>query len=354
VTVASLRYLSSIQALADLDAFIKGMKAQYKIPDAKVVVFGGSYPGDLVVWYRLLYPDSSVGGVASSAPVLAEEDFVEYIETVGNAQKYYDPNCYDAVSDAFKAVQDLIAAKNDEQLDALFGICETHKLNYSDSYDVMTFYNELINGWMGATQYNGVGNGSTVAAYCRAMTDPKLGDPIKRLALLTQSTTGSCVGHDYKLMVSELKKDTWDSYYVSGGSRQWLWQTCTEFAFYQTTDSEKQPFGIGTLSLKYLEDIYCTQAFGITPQDIAKSVELTNKRYGGKAPKVTKVFLFNGSIDPWHTLSVFDHDLNKSSPSRFIEGTSHCYDMYEARSDDPPTLTKARQDMAATLASWLA
>lgn len=45
VSIANLRYLSSTQALADLDAFIKGMKEEYEIPDAKVVVFGGSYPG---------------------------------------------------------------------------------------------------------------------------------------------------------------------------------------------------------------------------------------------------------------------------------------------------------------------
>lgn len=25
--------------------------------------------------------------------------------------------------------------------------------------------------------------------------------------------------------------------------RQWLYQTCTEFGFYQTSDSNKQPFG---------------------------------------------------------------------------------------------------------------
>jgi len=186
------------------------------------------------------------------------------------------------------------------------------------------------------------------------MTNAQLGDPINRLAALSKSTGSPCVHHDYKQIIDLLKQDSWDSPYVNGGSRQWLWQTCTEFAYYQTTDSEKQPFGVGTVSLKYQEYIYCTQPFGITPQDIANSVMLTNKRYGGRAPNATKVFFFNGSIDPWHTLSVYENDLNKSSPSRYIEGTSHCYDMFEARSDDPPSLTQARKDMAATLASWLA
>jgi pimeloyl-ACP methyl ester carboxylesterase len=353
-TVASLKYLSSVQALADLDLFIKGMKELYKMPNAKVVVFGGSYPGNLVVWYRALYPDSSVGGVASSAPVFAEEDFFQYIETVGNAQKYFDPACYQAVDDAFKQIQELVAEKNDEKLDSIFGICDTHKLNYSDPYDVQTFYAALVNPWMGATQYNAYGNSSDVANYCRVMTNTAYGDPLTRYALWFKSMVYGCVDHEYQVLINELKGSTWTSFFVQGGTRQWLYQTCSEFGYYQTTDSKNQPFGFSTFVAKYLEDIYCNQPFGITSQDVAKNVAETNKRYGGRTPNATKVFLFNGSIDPWHTLSIFDHDLNKSSPSRFIEGTSHCYDMFEARSNDPPSLTQARADMAAALDSWLA
>lgn len=31
--------------------------------------------GNLVVWFRELYPDATVGGVASSAPVLSKENY---------------------------------------------------------------------------------------------------------------------------------------------------------------------------------------------------------------------------------------------------------------------------------------
>jgi len=273
---------------------------------------------------------------------------------VGNAQKFFNPACYDAVNDAYKAVQDLIAAKNDEELDNLFGICETKKLNYSDPYEVQTFYSGLIDFWMSATQYNAVGDNSVVSNFCKVMTTAQLGDPIKRLAALSKSVGSPCINTDYHQIINQLKEEAWDSPYVSGGSRQWIWQTCTEFAYYQSTDSNKQPFGVGTVGIKYLEELYCKQPFGITSQDIATNVALTNKRYGGRAPNATKVFFFNGSIDPWHTLSVYGGDLNTSSPSRYIEGTSHCYDMYEAKPDDPPSLTQARKDMAATLTSWLA
>lgn len=43
------------------------------------------------------------------------------METVGNAEKYFDPKCYEAVEESFKKIQELVANQDDEQLEALFG-----------------------------------------------------------------------------------------------------------------------------------------------------------------------------------------------------------------------------------------
>ena len=46
LSVESLRYLSSEQALADLAVFRQGFNQRYQVPDdAKWISFGGSYPG---------------------------------------------------------------------------------------------------------------------------------------------------------------------------------------------------------------------------------------------------------------------------------------------------------------------
>ena len=51
VSVASLRYLSSSQALADAARFVSHVTREYGLPPTtKWVSFGGSYPGMMAGW----------------------------------------------------------------------------------------------------------------------------------------------------------------------------------------------------------------------------------------------------------------------------------------------------------------
>lgn len=77
----------------------------------------------------------------------------------------------------------------------------------------------------------------------------------------------------------------------------------------------------------------------------------------------------NGGNDPWHRLSVYEKDLNPTVPVRLVEGTtvgpcaplsewcklvsgiSHCYG--PKGKGDPEALTKAWQDVADTITTWL-
>ena len=101
MSVESLRYLSSHQALADLARFIAYASAYVpatadrhstpplRLPAAvgrsKWVSFGGSYPGALSGWLKLKYPASLAGAVSSSAPYFAEYNFEQYAQVVGTA-----------------------------------------------------------------------------------------------------------------------------------------------------------------------------------------------------------------------------------------------------------------------------
>ncbi len=78
-----MKYLSSRQALADVNYFIGVITSMLKLTDKnRWVSFGGSYSGALSGWLRQLYPDKVVGAVATSAPVYAIEDFSQYLEVV--------------------------------------------------------------------------------------------------------------------------------------------------------------------------------------------------------------------------------------------------------------------------------
>ena len=70
-SLASLRYLSSEQGLADLAYFIGKINEN----NVEVVVVGGSYPGAMSAWFRSRYPHLAVASWASSAVVQPIVDF---------------------------------------------------------------------------------------------------------------------------------------------------------------------------------------------------------------------------------------------------------------------------------------
>jgi pimeloyl-ACP methyl ester carboxylesterase len=74
-------YLNSEQALSDLAYFIQQMRDTHthKIVDnSPFITIGGSYPGALSAWFRYKYPHLTIGAIASSAVVLAIEDFKNF------------------------------------------------------------------------------------------------------------------------------------------------------------------------------------------------------------------------------------------------------------------------------------
>ena len=123
--------------------------------------------------------------------------------------------------------------------------------------------------------------------------------------------------------------------------RQWTYQTCVEFGFFQSSDLKSQPFGQYFPVDFFIQQ--CADIFGpkYNLDLLKKSVEFTNNFYGGFDLKVRNVIFPNGSIDPWHVLGILQ-DLNEDSRALLINGTAHCADMYPESDDDPPQLRNAR------------
>jgi len=352
MSTENMRYLSSRQGLEDLGHFMTAMTSTYDLTAGSWITFGGSYPGSLSAWMRLRFPHLVAGSVSSSGPLFAKLDYFEYFEVVADALDTTGPGCNIALTEALSTVEGIIGETDDlGELSSLFRLCEP--LDGSNSMDVMSFMELLVDNLAGIVQYNGFYN-EDIFSICAIMTDESLGEPMNRLAALNDVLLGPdqemCLDHTYNSFLSLLTDVSWTGEGV--GWRQWIWQTCTEFGWYQTTNQESGVYG-HTLPLEFFEQ-WCQDAFGpeFTHEMMEKSVAASNIEYGGYEPSVSNVVFVQGSIDPWHAMGVLE-DLHEGAPSIYITGTSHCADMYPDKSSDPEELTAARLRIGGLVKGWV-
>uniref|UniRef100_A0A7S1GCM2 Uncharacterized protein n=1 Tax=Bicosoecida sp. CB-2014 TaxID=1486930 RepID=A0A7S1GCM2_9STRA len=385
-----LAFLSSEQALADLAVTIAALKEQYE-PTA-VVVFGGSYSGALAGWFRTKYPHLADVGVATSSPVLAELDFVEYLQVVTKSLENPlvggSTACTGAVASATAAIE--AALKTDagrQMLSTKFQTCETLSMQ-SSAQDVSNFLSTIIGSFMGVVQYNidnnafehgGKVNPNTVASVCKTMTTTSA-TPLDNYAAVSAATNlafapsvpahaqafglragapapDACIDISYSGMIAQLQNTSLASAAAEGG-RQWTYQTCAQFAYFQTTDAAApaQVFGPASFIPLSFYTGMCADIFGaaFTPAVVKANVAFTNTHYGGKDLAGTRIIVPNGNIDPWHALSVTTPDASRETiVPIMVDGGAHCSNMYPASPNDLPSLTAARKQITNQLGKWL-
>lgn len=141
----------------DLANFIVQIKReQTRYANSKVILFGSSYSGSMVAWFRKLYPQLAVGGWASSAPILAISNFTEYKQIVGDSIGNIGGwDCYDRLESAFRQANKMIVENQLEEFRQMFGFCGdfgTHPL------DVATAFSSLSNIMANIVQYHRYGH----------------------------------------------------------------------------------------------------------------------------------------------------------------------------------------------------
>lgn len=351
-SVDSLQYLSGKEALADAAEFLRDFKAKNpEFKDSRVITFGGSYPANLASWMRVIYPDDVWGSVASSGPVELELDFYQYLEVVSASMERESKECVDAVRSATTTMTELLSQPNGAQnLSETFYLCET--LDLDNKLDVANFFSIMGNEFSGAVQYNG-SSGDSIGNLCYYMTNTDYGTPMQRLSTVVGGSSSSCVDAVFQNMVDYYGKDmSWNGYGAQSQYLQWLYQTCSNFGYYQTGNSDKQPF-----SKNFLIDMYltlCTGIYGdaVSPDKLRKAISDDNVLYGSLMPDTTNVVHVHGSTDPWHALGI-TQDVSNGVHGILIDGTSHCFDMYSDTPGDLPGLTEARKKIRSYVAEWL-
>lgn len=355
----SLRFLSSRQALADLAHFRTVMAESLGLSGRKWVAFGGSYPGSLAAWFRLKYPHLVHASAATSAPVHAQVNFPEYLEVVRRSLASENANCPLQVEKASATLVELL--KDPTSYDKItkdFNLCS--KLQIQSERDSAYFLETLAGNFMDVVQYNQdnrafegvIGTNITIEVLCGVMADASLGDPYARYAavarLMMETFSMKCLDVSFKNYLQDMTNTSWDGP-AAGGGRQWVYQTCTEFGFYQSTDSPNQPFSGFPLQYHVAQ---CADFYNVSAEQLAEAVAQTNEYYGGYDIHSSRIVFPNGSIDPWHALGITS-DISPELPAVFIKGTAHCANMYPARSQDPPQLAMARDHIFLLLQQWL-
>ncbi|XP_030298317.1 thymus-specific serine protease [Sparus aurata] len=357
----NLQDLSSQQALSDLAVFHQHISQSFNLSHRNTwISFGGSYSGALSAWFRGKFPHLVYGAVASSAPVQAKLDFSAYSNTVGlslmNEAVGGSEKCLTGVREAFSVVEAALMGGNVSQVAVDFGCCQIPK-ELDDKIELMQ---SLADIFMGAVQYNEEGVLMSVNEICGVMTngsgaheaEMEAYNRLVKLAQIYHSTSEEpCLDISHEKAV----KDLMDTSLHSGrrAERQWTYQTCTEFGFYQTCEDATCPFS-GMVTLAVHTEV-CPMLFGISQHSLPGRIAFTNTYYGGDNPSTHRVLYVNGGIDPWKELSVMQGRTEEGEEAEtiFIEDTAHCADMTSKRVTDRCSLRKAKQEIEKHVASWL-
>eukprot|EP00123_Amoebidium_parasiticum_P006665 comp17566_c0_seq1/m.17172 comp17566_c0_seq1/g.17172 ORF comp17566_c0_seq1/g.17172 comp17566_c0_seq1/m.17172 type:complete len:507 (-) comp17566_c0_seq1:493-2013(-) len=357
----SLRFLTSQQALADLAWFAEKYTEEVNAPKSKWVAFGGSYAGCLAAWVREKYPNIISGAVSSGGPVLAKLNFHEYLEQAERSIKYFGGEaCTNAIANATKTMYSL--AETEKGLYILkdkFRLCDIPR----NELDVQKLLSTPGGTMSGLAQYNNdKPHERQLENFCAAMTKPGV-DVLDTYAnLLLKELVkppAQCLDYTYANEIASYKEDGIIPEPSSG--RGWLWMTCQEFGYFQTTDSNlTHIFGHSDSIKMHIQT--CVDVFGegaFSNKDSVPWTQHTNAYYGGRDKYAgTNVVIVNGGVDPWHMLGITQvSERNTNSKAIMIEGGSHCIEMFPVKPTEPkvsiPGKEKAQKDIREYLDLWL-
>lgn len=154
----------------------------------------------------------------------------------------------------------------------MYRLCDD--LDGSNQKDVASLFETVTGNFMDIVQYNEDNRGFegsktaniTIDTLCNIMTsNGSEQTSFEKYAavndLMLSVFEKNCTDFKYSKTVNDMKNESWDSD-SAGGERQWTYQTCTEFGFFQSSDLDDQPFGHDfpiSFSTRLCQDVYGTQ-----------------------------------------------------------------------------------------------
>ncbi len=330
----SLTYLSMDQAIEDLADFQRFATSSLGLK-GKWISIGGSYAGELSAFYRMKHPELVVGALASSAPVLSKANFEEYDHYVA---KVAGTACLADIKAAVSEIETALANGNAAQVKGYFQL-----ENDKDDVDFLYVVADMA---AAAVQY---GFQKTFCSSLSGSTGDQLVQNYAKAGISVFAQLGETPIQDS----FETAMNTDPAAYQDGtGMRSWMYQSCTEFGYYQVAyHNPAESSRSQRITLDYHNQV-CNHLFGLTTpvNDNATNAKFYNNLF---AAGVNNIFFTNGSNDPWSNLSLntVTAAANPALKLFTIAGAAHCDDMGSRMS---AALTEARTDFDAMVRGWLA
>ncbi len=336
LSTSDLKYLTTEFALLDLKRFQEDISTK-KNWHGKWISFGGSYPGSLSAYYRLKYPNLVVGALASSAPVRAEENFDRYDADVADVA---GPQCLAKIQEAIVQVENTL---NDEQKFTQI----KEMFDATAVKDKIDFLYLMADVAAVAIQYGMPDD------FCNELKTAET--PLVGYAKFAKTVYQTWGVDALSFSVEGAMNEDPIAYETSLGMRQWYYQVCTEYGYWQNAyfdpaRSSRSHF----INMNYHRNL-CTRLFNIEYN--LNTDKINNEYYLPLfSNDVKNIYFTNGSTDPWSNLSMSDKLGNSTNPNLdfyMIDGAAHCGDLITAKESDSVSLKGARQKLDALINKWL-
>lgn len=147
--------------------------------------------------------------------------------------------CTDLIKTAFDELEELIAQDKTEKIEQYLPICG--KFDTSDEKNIWTLVHGVFALLTTAVQDLPP---EYIIQTCDFIKNPAYEEPLEAIGQFLRlffSETG-CMKANYTNYIKYLSH-TEPEHMSNGGPRQWLWNVCTEFGYFLTSDSPNQPFG---------------------------------------------------------------------------------------------------------------
>ncbi|KAL0859720.1 hypothetical protein ABMA27_010082 [Loxostege sticticalis] len=341
-SVPELRFLTIDQALADLAQFITYVKSdafeQGRFRNAKVLLVGCSYAGTMATWMRVQYPHLIDGSFSDSGPLHAQEDFPEYLKVVGDAiSSQGGQSCYTTIAEAVSEVTEMLNTTGGRnQVTQIFNTCE---LLSPATLDIATFHwVALIYPFAALVQGASPGD---IPEMCEQLTSGN-STAVERLGAWVRAQHGTpCLETRYLELVDQYTNTSFDA--EAATMRAWMYQTCVEYGWYQTTNGgPHQPFGSG-VPLEYFLQM-CRDFFSpfFDAARLSYGVRRTNLFYGGPSQIPDKVVSVAGQFDPWNPMGPNETHSRPQAPVYFVPDISHCRIIYAVNDSETDSVADVK------------